>query len=48
MNVHFRLKTTFPVSAQIVYEAWLDSETHSAMTGGAASCSNVVKDTFTA
>ena len=36
----FTLTETFPVSAQQFYEAWLDSEVHSAMTGGEAVCTN--------
>ena len=29
----FEIQTTFPVSAKVLYNAWLDSKTHSAMTG---------------
>mgnify|MGYP000209285868 CR=1 FL=1 len=46
--VQFEIKTTFPVSAQTVYEAWLDSEQHTAMTGGEAVCSDKANESFTA
>jgi len=48
MKTTFQLKTEFPVSAQIIYDAWLDSTTHSEMTGGEANCSNLIGDSFTA
>lgn len=35
------------VSPMEMYEAWLDSSKHSAMTGGEALCSNQEGDTFT-
>lgn len=46
--VNFKIQTTFPVSPRIIYEAWLDSEKHSAMTGGAAQCSKEQGGSFTA
>lgn len=46
--IQFEIKTTFPVSAQTIYHAWLDSEQHEAMTGGEAVCSNTVNGSFTA
>ena len=33
---NFTLRKQFPVPAMTVYNAWLDSEEHSAMTGGEA------------
>lgn len=44
----FTLTTQFPVSAMTVYKAWLDSEEHEAMTGGAASIEATVGSEFTA
>ena len=32
----FEISTVLPASAQRVYEAWLSSDEHGAMTGGAA------------
>jgi activator of HSP90 ATPase len=46
--VNFKIQTTFPVSPRIIYEAWLDSEKHSAMTRGAAQCSKEQGGSFTA
>lgn len=46
--VQFEIKTTFPVSAETVYEAWLHSDQHTEMTGGEAICSDVNEETFTA
>ena len=46
--VRFKIQTTFPVSPRIIYEAWLDSEKHSAMTGGTAQCSKDKSGSFTA
>ena len=46
--VSFTIKERFPVSSNILYEAWLDSEQHSAMTGGEAVCSNKESDSFSA
>jgi activator of HSP90 ATPase len=43
-----QLKEEFPVKPETLYNAWLDSEIHSAMTGGEAICSNQVKGNFTA
>lgn len=37
-RICFTLTKTFPVSAEQLYQAWLDSEQHTAMTGGAAVC----------
>lgn len=46
--MEFTLKTTLKASAKDVYKAWLSSDGHSKMTGGAATASNKVGDSFTA
>jgi uncharacterized protein YndB with AHSA1/START domain len=38
----FKLSCTLPASPEAVYEAWLDSKAHSAMTGGQAKMSKKV------
>lgn len=48
MNISFKLEETFPVSPQVIYHAWLDSEQHSNMTGGSATCSNESNGSFSA
>ena len=42
------LKEIFEVQPSIIYEAWLDSDMHSQMTGGEAKCSNEVGEPFVA
>ncbi|MDA1316751.1 MAG: SRPBCC domain-containing protein [bacterium] len=42
------LKETFETEPSVIYNAWLDSESHSKMTGGAAQCSKVVGDSHSA
>ena len=44
----FTLKEVFPVSAQRLYEAWLDSEEHAAFIGGEASIEPKEGGRFTA
>ena len=44
----FELKVFFSADPSVLYNAWLDSETHSKMTGGDAKCSNEVGGAFTA
>jgi len=44
----FILKTTLNVPAKNIYTAWLSSEGHSKMTGGEATASDKVGDTFMA
>lgn len=44
----FTIKANFPVPPQTLYEAWLSSKQHSAMTGSKAVCSAKVKGKFTA
>lgn len=45
---NFTLHKSFPVSANRIYDAWMNSEEHTLMTGGAASISNAVHGTFSA
>lgn len=42
------LKETFETNPSEIYNAWLDSDLHSDMTGGEASCSTKVGDSFSA
>ena len=46
--MEFTLKAKINASPKDVYEAWLSSEGHSAMTGGEATITNQVGDHFTA
>ncbi len=39
MTKQFELKITLPASPKDIYDAWLDSEKHSLMTGGSAEVS---------
>ena len=48
MKKSFEIKQRFQVKPAIIYKAWLDSETHTNMTGGEANCSNQVGSKFTA
>lgn len=48
MKESFELSTTFAIPASRIFDAWLDSESHEAMTGGEASCGNQINDPFTA
>ena len=48
MKAAFEMKVKFPVKASMIYNAWLDSKTHSEMTGGEASCSNLEGEEFSA
>ena len=48
MKTSFELKQSFSVSAKEIYEAWLSSEKHTAMTGGDAKCSNEEGASFNA
>ena len=42
MPVEFEVSALINAPPQAVYDAWLDSVQHSAMTGGAATVSNEV------
>ena len=44
----FEISTVLPAPAQYVYEAWLSSDEHSTMTGGAARIDPVVGGQFSA
>ncbi|MBO6523925.1 MAG: SRPBCC domain-containing protein [Balneolaceae bacterium] len=46
--VSFEISAFFPVSSEELYSAWLDSEQHSAITGGKAICSKKEGEAFTA
>ena len=48
MKESFQLKEVFKVKPSAIYQAWLDSELHSKMTGGEAECSQQVGELFTA
>ncbi len=48
MSYDFELSCTLPASPQAVYEAWLNSAAHSAMTGGKAKASKRVGAAFSA
>jgi len=46
--MEFTLKTIIDATAESIYNAWMDSEKHSEMTGGAANISNVIGAGFDA
>lgn len=46
--ISFELSAFFRVSPEELYSAWLDSEQHSAMTGGEATCTTKEKEVFSA
>jgi uncharacterized protein YndB with AHSA1/START domain len=48
MPFAFSLSDTIPAAPAQIYDAWLDSESHTAMTGGGATASPVVGGSFTA
>jgi activator of HSP90 ATPase len=48
MPFGFTLSDTIPATPRQIYDAWLDGDGHSAMTGGAATASQVVGGAFTA
>ena len=48
MSIDFEIFDIFSATPQQVYDAWLDSEGHSKMTGGAAEASAEVGGEFTA
>lgn len=48
MSTSFELKVEFPVKPKVLYNAWLNSEQHEAMTGGEAQCSKREGDRFSA
>ena len=46
--MEFTVKQIFDCSPEQIYNAWLDSASHSEMTGGAANINNEVGNVFTA
>ncbi len=48
MTYDFKLSCTLPASPEAVYDAWLDSECHSAMTGAPAKIGKRVGDSYAA
>ncbi|MCF8237739.1 MAG: SRPBCC domain-containing protein [Saprospiraceae bacterium] len=44
----FSVTVSFPVSPKSLYNAWLDSHEHAAMTGGEATCGQNMGDDFSA
>ncbi len=46
--MEFKLKTTIKATAKQIYKAWLSTQGHTKMTGGAAFVSDKVGDSFTA
>ena len=46
MRESFELRVAFNVKPSVIYEAWLNSEEHSKMTGGEANCSHQIGGTF--
>ncbi len=48
MKTAFEISEEFNVDPTALYHAWLDSELHTEMTGGEASCSNQIGENFTA
>jgi activator of HSP90 ATPase len=48
MTYDFKLSCTLPATPEAVYDAWLDSAAHSAMTGGAAEIANRVGGAYSA
>jgi len=46
--VDFEISDSFPAPPQVVYDTWLDSEGHAAITGSPATASNEVGGHFTA
>ena len=48
MTYDFKLSCTLPATARAVYDAWLDSAAHGAMTGGAAKIAKRVGGPYSA
>lgn len=48
MTVHFEISAILPASPNAIYQAWLDSTEHAAMTGGGANVSDQVGGSFSA
>lgn len=48
MSISFQIREEFEVTPEKLYEAWLNSDSHSAMTGSPARCSAVEGGEFEA
>lgn len=48
MSIDFTVSDTIPAAPQALYDAWLNSESHTAMTGGAAHVSAEIGGSFDA
>lgn len=48
MTIEFTIQTHLPASPESIYKGWLDSSTHSRMTGGEAIISPEIKAEFSA
>jgi len=48
MSIKFEVSDLFPATPESVFNAWLDSDEHSRMTGGQAKVSTIVGETFEA
>ena len=48
MKINFEVSAEIKASPQQIYDAWLDSDQHSAMTGGEAVVTNTAGDLFVA
>ena len=48
MSIEFEISDVIPASPEEIYEAWLNSEEHTRMTGGQAKISPKVGDSFEA
>jgi len=48
MTIKFEVSDLIPAPPEVIYQAWLDSEEHSLMTGGKAKISPDVDGTFEA
>ena len=46
--MEFTVKTTLNASAKEIYDAWMNSESHSEMTGGEAEINDIVGTSFSA
>ena len=48
MSIEFEISEVIPASPDVIYDAWLNSEEHSQMTGGIAKVSAQLGDMFEA
>ena len=48
MPIEFEISQVFPASPEAIYQAWLSSDGHTAMTGSPATASDVVGEAFEA